>query len=103
VQQIEAAPTLAGPGERFDYGGTHMHVAARMAEVVTGVPWNDVVHAQLAQPLGLSAPLRYYTFPRERLGTANPLAGGGLVTSMTDYTALLPSPIRRPSSATFPS
>jgi serine-type D-Ala-D-Ala carboxypeptidase/endopeptidase len=89
VQQIEAAPVLAGPGQRFDYGGTPMQVAARMAEVVTGAPWNDVVHFQLAAPLGLSGPLSYYTYPRERLGSSNPRAGGGLVTNMEDYAVLL--------------
>jgi CubicO group peptidase (beta-lactamase class C family) len=29
----------AAPGTRFDYGNTHLHVAARMAEVVTGETW----------------------------------------------------------------
>jgi serine-type D-Ala-D-Ala carboxypeptidase/endopeptidase len=89
VAQIELLDPVASPGQRFDYGNTHMHVAARMAEAVTGSPWNTLVEAQLRQPLGLPGPLTYYTFPRARLGTSNPLAAGGLVTRLPDYAVLM--------------
>ena len=36
VAHIAAAVPKAAPGLRFDYGSTHLQVAARMAEVVTG-------------------------------------------------------------------
>jgi len=36
VAQIATRVLVALPGTRFDYGNTHLHVAARMAEVVAG-------------------------------------------------------------------
>lgn len=89
VAEIAAQPLVAPPGTRFDYGGSHMHVAARMAEVVTGSGWNSVFRAQLADPVGLPAAVRYYTLPRQRLGVTNPLAGGGLVATIEEYARLI--------------
>ena len=40
VDAISQMPLVAAPGTRFDYGSTHLQVAARMAEVVTGAAWN---------------------------------------------------------------
>ena len=89
VAEIATLAPLAAPGQRFDYGSTHLHVAARMAEVVTGDSWNAIFATQLGTPLGLSEEARYYTFPRTRLGEANPLAAGGLVVTLEEYTRLL--------------
>jgi hypothetical protein len=41
-----------------------VHVAARMAEVVTDSSWNQLFAQQLLQPHGLSTDLRCYTAPR---------------------------------------
>ena len=60
VDAISQMDLLGPPGTRFDYGSTHLHVAARMAEVVTGHSWNEIFAAQVRDPLGLPADLVYY-------------------------------------------
>ncbi|WP_404368980.1 serine hydrolase domain-containing protein [Corallococcus coralloides] len=90
VDQIAAAAMVAPPGTRFDYGSTHLHVAARMAEVLTGKEWKQLFTEQVKAPLGLtSEALAYYTFPRNTLGTTNPLIAGGLRATMDEYAKLL--------------
>lgn len=89
VQSISERALRAPPGERFDYGGTHMQVAARMAEVVTGEPWHAVFRNQLVIPLGLDDALRYFTFPRQRTRQSNPRIAGGLVANVREYAAFL--------------
>ena len=76
-------------GSRFEYGNTHLHVAARMAEVVAGVGWDAIVGQQLRAPFGWSAEAAYYTAPRQAVGTLNPLVAGGLRASMDEYAKLL--------------
>ncbi|MFP2957909.1 serine hydrolase domain-containing protein [Myxococcus sp. 1LA] len=89
VTTLSTLPPLAAPGVRYDYGGTHLHVAARMAEVVTGKSWNTLFSEILRQPLGQPSQVTYFTMPRERIGTQNPLVGGGLQASMTEYADFL--------------
>ena len=79
MASISQQPLVAAPGTRFDYGSTHLHVAARMAEVVTGQSWANIFAAQLKTPLGLTSPdLAWYTAPRQAMGTTNPLIAGGI-------------------------
>jgi CubicO group peptidase (beta-lactamase class C family) len=89
VQDIAATVPLAAPGQRFDYGNTHLQVAARMAEVATGTGWAEIVERQLRSPLGLPTGLAWYTLPRQSLGTQNPLVAGGLRASVDDYARVL--------------
>lgn len=89
VAAISQRPLVAAPGTRFDYGSTHLHVAARMAEVVTGDSWNGIFAQQIKEPLGLGADLLYYTAPRQALGTSNPLIAGGLRATMDEYARVL--------------
>lgn len=89
VSIIEAAPATAPPATLFDYGSTHLHVAARMAEVVTGRNWNAIFAQQLRDPLRLSTDIQYFTAPRQSLGTSNPLVAGGLRMSMNEYANVL--------------
>lgn len=90
VQTIAQQPLVAAPGTRFDYGSTHLHVAARMAEVVTGQTWTNLFASQLKTPLGLNAPdLGWYTFPRQAVGTSNPLIAGGIRATMNEYARML--------------
>lgn len=88
VDRIHDAGLAFEPGTTFDYGSTHLAIAARMAEVQTGLVWNDVFAEQLAAPLGLAG-LEYYTLPNRSLGTQNPLVAGGLRASMDDYARFL--------------
>ena len=89
TDQIKAVAFATAIGAEFNYGSTHLQVAARMAEVVTGKPWNQVFRETVADPLGLPAGVGYYTLPRLAIGTTNPLAAGGLRASMQDYAKML--------------
>jgi len=89
VAAISQMDLLGPPGTRFDYGSTHLHVAARMAEVATSEPWNDIFAAQVRDPLGLPADLVYYANPLAASVSANPLPAGGLIVSMQEYERLL--------------
>jgi serine-type D-Ala-D-Ala carboxypeptidase/endopeptidase len=89
VDTISQAAVDAPPATRFDYGSTHLHVAARMAEVVTGSTWNAIFAQQLRDPLGISADAQYYTFPRQASGTQNPLPAGGLRMTVNEYARVL--------------
>jgi len=89
VDAIAQGALVAAPGARFDYGSTHLHVAARMAEVATGNSWNAILATELLQPLGLPTDIRYYTYPVQILGQINPLVAGGLRTTMNEYARVL--------------
>ncbi len=89
VNRIAGVAPIGAPGSRFDYGSTHLDVAGRMAEVVTGKPWNAVFAEQLGAPLGLPADLRYYANPLRSVGEDNPLLAGGLRMSMNEYEPVL--------------
>jgi len=90
VAIISQQPLVAAPGTRFDYGSTHLHVAARMAEVVTGASWANLFDTQLKAPLGLTSPdLAWYTAPRQASGTTNPLVAGGIRATMNEYAKIL--------------
>ena len=89
VATISTQPVVAAPGTRFDYGSTHLHVAARMAEVASGKSWNTLFRERLAEPLGLASGVRYYTLPNQAVGESNPLVAGGLRASARDYGKLL--------------
>ncbi len=91
VDEIEQRDLLALPGARFDYGSTHLHVAARMAEVVVGASWNEIYEEQIRAPLQLAPEFAYYAGPRQGIGLQpiNPLPAGGMRASMNDYASLL--------------
>jgi serine-type D-Ala-D-Ala carboxypeptidase/endopeptidase len=89
VDSISTRPLVAAPGTRFDYGSTHLHVAARMAEVVTGESWANIFDTQLKGPLGIGPDMVFYTAPRQATGTTNPLVAGGLRATMNEYAKVL--------------
>jgi len=89
VQTISQSELAAAPGTRFDYGSTHLAVAGRMAEVVTGKSWNEIFAAQLRDPLGLAGDIVYYANPLKATGTDNELLAGGLRLSMNEYEHIL--------------
>jgi serine-type D-Ala-D-Ala carboxypeptidase/endopeptidase len=88
VGVIQQQSLIAPPGTLFEYGSTHLHVAARMAEVQVGAAWNDIFRTQLADPLNLDG-AEFYTHPRQGEGTANPLIAGGMRASMNEYARIL--------------
>jgi CubicO group peptidase (beta-lactamase class C family) len=89
VDRIRDAAVVAAPGTRYDYGSTHLHVAARMAEVASGKGWAQLFDDTLRVPLGLPAEVAYFAAPKQALGAANPLIAGGLRASMNEYGQLL--------------
>jgi CubicO group peptidase (beta-lactamase class C family) len=89
VATLSKLELVAAPGTRFDYGNTHLHVAARMAEVATGKSWNEIFAAELRVPLGLGAEAVFYTWPRQREGTTNPLIAAGMQMTMNEYAKVL--------------
>jgi CubicO group peptidase (beta-lactamase class C family) len=89
VDEVARLAPAAPPATTFEYGNTHLQVAARMAEVVTGSPWNQLFAAQLGAPLGLPSAVSYYTLPRQATGETNPLVAGGLRASLDEYAQLL--------------
>ncbi len=52
-RQIATLPLESEPGVAFRYGGQHMHVAAGVAEAVTGQSWNELFKNRIAAPLGM--------------------------------------------------
>jgi CubicO group peptidase (beta-lactamase class C family) len=91
VNQIRDDPNalLAAPGVRYDYGSTHLQVAARMAEVVTGKTWNAIFAEQLGAPLGLPADSTFFTLAEQQVGTINPRVAGGLSTTLDQFARIL--------------
>jgi CubicO group peptidase (beta-lactamase class C family) len=89
VSLLGSLPPVAAPGERFDYGSSHLAVAAAMAEQLTGMNWNSLFQTWLAQPLGISPNAIYYAHPVDAEGTANPLPAGGLNMTMNEYARVL--------------
>src|SRR5688572_28921920 len=89
VTSLSKLKLVAAPGTRFDYGNTHLHVAARMAEVVTGKTWDAVFGEQLRVPLAIDADAKFYTWPRQPKGTTNPLIAGGMQMTMNEYAKVL--------------
>ena len=98
VDTIRDATVTADPGTRFDYGSTHLSVAARMAEVASGKTWAQLFSDTLRTPLGLSAEVAYFALPKQQLGAMNPLAAGGLRASMNDYSGFLALAFHRGSA-----
>ena len=89
---LQQAVTLVGqntplpstPGTVFSYGGVSMHVAGRVAEVVTGQSWEALFHDRVVIPLGLQE--TDFT----GLGvTNNPRISGGARSSAADMIRVL--------------
>jgi CubicO group peptidase (beta-lactamase class C family) len=89
VELISESTLDADPGTRFDYGSTHLAVAGRMAEVVTGRAWNDLFGDLIRDTIGMPSDIVYYTNGLRAVGTINPLLAGGLRVSMNEYERLL--------------
>lgn len=89
VALISASDPLGLPATRYDYGGTHLAVAGRMAEVATGKSWKTIFNEELLIPLGLDLSINYYAQPLNANGNQNPLIAGGLRISMNQYAKML--------------
>jgi len=79
-----SAVSAVRPGTRFFYSSTHMRIAARMAEVATGKPWNEIFAEQVQQPLGWNSTSRYGP-----PGSQNPDPAGSLGCNGIEYVRFL--------------
>jgi CubicO group peptidase (beta-lactamase class C family) len=54
VDGLDDLRFVASPGQSFSYGNAGYAVAGRIAEVVTGERWDDLVRERIIEPLGLT-------------------------------------------------
>jgi CubicO group peptidase (beta-lactamase class C family) len=101
VERIRDAAVVAPPGTRFDYGSTHLHVAARMAEAAAGKTWTQLFDDTLRVPLGLPADVAFFTAPKQATGKLNPLIAGGLRASVNEYAPMLALVFHRGAGASL--
>lgn len=80
VNGIASVQLRAAPGEEFFYGGVSMHVGGRIAEVVSGKPWNELFAERIAAPLGMSQTDFFAYGPTE-----NPRPAGDARSSVDEY------------------
>jgi|GEM_PF-616929 len=77
-------PLIASPGTEFAYGGASMHIAGRVAEVVTGTDWETLFQQRISEPLGITS------IDYQGLGTTrNYRPAGGARSTMSDYGKVL--------------
>lgn len=81
VDSIAEEGLIAKPGSLFHYGGGSFQVAGRVAEAVTGKPWSALFAEEIGNPLGMES--------TNYGATANPVIGGGAVSTLRDYGAFL--------------
>jgi CubicO group peptidase (beta-lactamase class C family) len=85
ARQIVGLGPVHPPGEAFRYGSQHMHVAAAIAEVVTGTPYADLFQERIAEPLGMTS-TRFHQIGQPAVQeVTHPLPAGGASSSMADY------------------
>ena len=82
VAHIVNLPADTLPGTKFKYGGLAMQVAGRMAELASGLDWEELFQQKIAVPLGMNA--THFT-PVDETPGHNPMLGGGARTSLQDY------------------
>lgn len=80
VKTMARLSLQADPGTRFHYGGVSMHVGGRVAEVVTGKPWNEIFMERIAMPLGLTQ-TDYHAYGP----TQNPRPAGDARSTLDEY------------------
>lgn len=87
VAQIECCRPLApgyAVGGQFAYGGVSMHVAGRIAEMASGLDWEQGWQQAIGDPLGI------HSLDWQGLGpTTNYMIAGSARASLRDYGALL--------------
>lgn len=84
--EILDLPLLGAPGTGYRYTGTHLHVAAGLAEAVTGQTWEEIFQERVAEPLGMTST----TFtsdlrPDVTASDGHPAPAGGAFSTLGDY------------------
>lgn len=86
-EEILALPLLAPPGTGYRYTSTHLHVAAGVAEAVTGQTFEQIFQERIAQPLGMTH-TSFVNPVRTAKGGApdgHPNPAGSAVSTLGDY------------------
>lgn len=76
-------PLVRPVGTAFTYGGASMHVAGRIAEIVTDSSWHNLFAARVTEPLGMD---RTFFGP---IGTENPQVAGSGRSTAREYLRFL--------------
>lgn len=71
-------PMKNKPGQAFDYGAMSYRIVGRIAEVVTGISWNQIFQANIASKCKMTVT----TYCHEKI---TPELAGGVCSSPTDY------------------
>lgn len=89
TQRLLAAPLEFEPGSAFSYGNASYHVAAYLAEVVTGTDFQTLFRTRLAEPLGMTGTTWGYG------ETRNPTPASSMITTVHDTRAFLEMQLAR--------
>ncbi|TDE17278.1 serine hydrolase domain-containing protein [Dyadobacter psychrotolerans] len=73
-------PLVYAPGSAFSYGSSGIHIAGRVAELVSGKSWQVLFNEKIGRPCGIT--VRYGS-------VSNPIIAGGANTSAADYLKFL--------------
>lgn len=83
-QEIAKAKLVHEPGAAFRYGGQHMHMAASVAEAVTGTQFADLFIERIATPLGMTN-TRFLNVKWDQNAPIHPGPAGTAVSTLGDY------------------
>lgn len=100
VSSIAAMKPSSEPGVEFTYGGITMQIAAYVAELQTGMSWNELFERYISLPLGMqSSTYIHPIFFGGHIKAKTPNVAAGLHTSAYDYIKFL-NGIANPTSKT---
>ena len=77
--------TVGAPGTGYRYTGTHLHVAAGVAQAVTGQEWEDLFQERVARPLGMTSTTFVSTLRAAASPDGHPLPAGSGISTLGDY------------------
>lgn len=86
VEEIVPLNVVYEPGTHFQYGGLAMQVAGRMAELASGMEWEELFQEKIATPLEMKN--THFTPVNQEPGHA-PMLGGGARSTLRDYANFL--------------
>jgi CubicO group peptidase (beta-lactamase class C family) len=72
---------FVAPGTAFSYGGTSMHAAGAVAEIVGGAPWNVLFSQRISGPARLNMPNTRFVLTTP----SNPRIAGGCESTASEF------------------
>lgn len=83
--EILQLPLLGKPGTGYRYTGTHLHVAAGVAEAVTGQTFEQIFQERIAQPLGMTHTSYVVRVVPASAPDGHPTPAGSATSTVGDY------------------